>query len=145
MQVKVIKDGQEIDINTLSSETIQQIGKDNPLLALILSMNVLDKEQVVEECDFSDALDLLKEGCKLQRKGWNGKGMWLFKTIGNTVPYEQIPAFRSLPESVKSKLTELQIDVVFHPSITMFTATQEMQPGWLASQSDILANDWGIV
>ena len=95
--------------------------------------------------NFGEAIEALNNGRLVSRAGWNGKGMWLFKTIGNTVPYEQIPAFRSLPESVKSKLTELQIDVVFHPSITMFTATQEMQPGWLASQSDILANDWGIV
>jgi hypothetical protein len=32
-----------------------------------------------------------------------------------------------------------------NPHIDMFTATGEMQPGWLASQTDMLANDWQIV
>lgn len=67
------------------------------------------------------------------------------KMVGNTVSKEFIPKFASLPQSVKDFLLTKDADVVFHSSITMYTAAGEMQPGWLASQSDMLADDWGII
>lgn len=79
------------------------------------------------------------------RAGWNGKGMFVYQTVGNTVSKDFIPKFASLPQSVKDFLAKKDADVVFHSSITMYTATGEMQPGWLASQADILSEDWGII
>lgn len=78
----------------------------------------------------------------VQRAGWNGKGMFIYKTIGNTVSKDFIPKFASLPTSVKEFLTSKGTDVIFQSSITMYTAAGDMQPGWLASQADILAEDW---
>lgn len=71
--------------------------------------------------------------------------MFIYKTVGNTVSKDFIPKFASLPQSVKDFLATKDADVVFNPSITMYTATGEMQPGWLASQSDILSNDWQVL
>ena len=51
--------------------------------------------------NFGQAIEQLKDGKKVARGGWNGKGMW--------------------------------------------TAAQQWQPGWLASQADILAEDWSTV
>lgn len=95
--------------------------------------------------NFGEAIAALNEGKLVSRDGWNGKGMYVFKQLGNTVTKDFIPNFKSLPDAVKTKLAELDADVVFQPSITMFTAAKELQPGWLASQADILAEDWGIV
>jgi hypothetical protein len=95
--------------------------------------------------NFGEAIQAMQDGHCVARSGWNGKGMFVYKTVGNTVSKDFIPKFASLPDSVKRKLLEMDIDVVFNPSITMFTAAKEMQPGWLASQADILANDWEIV
>ena len=95
--------------------------------------------------NFGKAIEALKEGNLVTREGWNGKGMWLYQTVGNTVSKDFIPKFASLPQAAKDKLTALDIDVVFNPSITMFTAAREMQPGWLASQADILAEDWIVI
>lgn len=94
---------------------------------------------------FSDAIASLKAGMKATRRGWNGKGMFIYMTVGNTVAKDFIPKFASLPDSVKRFLQEKDSDVVFNPSITMYTAQGEMQPGWLASQADILAEDWELV
>lgn len=69
--------------------------------------------------DFSKALINLKQGAKFQRKGWNGKGMWI---------EIQIPDENS---------------TMTLPYIFMFTADGQTVP-WLASQTDILANDWGF-
>ena len=70
--------------------------------------------------NFGYALKALKEGCKVQRSGWNGKGMWLKL---------QIPDDHS-----KMSL----------PYIYMKTVDDKLVP-WLASQTDMLADDWSIV
>ncbi len=92
--------------------------------------------------DFTRAVLFLKDGRMVARRGWNGKEMFIYKTVGNTVSKDFIPKFASLPESVKEFLLKKGEDVVFRDSLTMFTAQGEMQPGWVASQSDILAEDW---
>lgn len=87
--------------------------------------------------DFGKAIDALKRGFKVSRKGWNGKGMFLVYVPGTVdaklnegTPYEK---------ALKSNI------VTINPHIDMLTATGEFQPGWLASQTDMLAEDWGMV
>jgi len=69
---------------------------------------------------FGDALLNLKSGCKVARSGWNGKGMWLML---------QVP-------DANSKMTL--------PYIYMKTVTEDLVP-WLASQTDVLAEDWQVI
>lgn len=94
---------------------------------------------------FGLAIDAMKAGHKVSRSGWNGKNMFIYRTVGNTVSKDFIPKFASLPQSVKDFLEAKGEDIVFQASFTMYTAAGEMQPGWLASQSDMQADDWGIV
>lgn len=95
--------------------------------------------------NFGNAIAAMNNGHMVRRFGWNGKGMFVYKTVGNTVSKDFIPKFASLPQTVKNFLAAKGGDVVFHASITMYTAQGEMQPGWLASQTDVLAEDWEIV
>ena len=76
---------------------------------------------------FGLALEALKKGCKVSRKGWNGKGMWLY-----FIPASHWETTRGL---------EL-LDGL--PWIGMKTVDDKFVP-WLASQTDMLAGDWGIV
>lgn len=69
--------------------------------------------------DFSTALGGLTLGARLRRAGWNGKGMWI--------------AIQQPDEN--SMMTQ--------PYIYMKTADGQLVP-WVASQTDILANDWEI-
>ncbi|MDH5572344.1 MAG: DUF2829 domain-containing protein [Gammaproteobacteria bacterium] len=87
--------------------------------------------------DFGQAITEMKSGAKVARAGWNGKGMWLMLVEGST--HASIS-----PTSAYGKqgLTE---SVVINPHIDMMTAQGFMQPGWLASQTDMLAEDWSIV
>lgn len=70
--------------------------------------------------NFGQAISALKQGLRVSRSGWNGKGMYL----GLQVP------------DAHSKMTL--------PYIYMYTATGDLVP-WLASQTDILAEDWSTV
>jgi len=94
---------------------------------------------------FGNAIVAMNNGHMVRRSGWNGKGMFVYKTVGNTVSKDFIPKFASLPASVKVFLEKKGEDIVFQHSITMYTASGVMQPGWLASQADILTEDWEIV
>lgn len=85
--------------------------------------------------DFGDALNLLKRGCKVGRAGWNGKGMFLFLVPGSTFRVNRPPLLGIYPEGTEIK---------YHAHVDMKTATGEIVP-WLASQTDLLADDWCIV
>lgn len=84
--------------------------------------------------NFGDALQVLKAGGRVRRAGWNGKGMWLV-----LVPSSNVSARAGTPYG--NALGE-GAGVTINPHIDMMTATGEMQPGWLASQTDMLAEDW---
>jgi hypothetical protein len=78
-----------------------------------------------KKLSFGIALGLLKAGSKVQRTGWNGKGMYL----------ELIPA------NGWTRLFGNTTDFKNLPWIGMKTADDMFVP-WLASQTDILAEDW---
>lgn len=75
---------------------------------------------------FGEALQALKAGRRVARAGWNGKGMWLvlIKPGNATFTRARVGSF------------DMQ------PCIGMKTAQGHMQPGWLASQADMLSDDW---
>lgn len=73
---------------------------------------------------FGLALEALKKGKKIARQGWNGKNMWL----------ALIPAGNAMCQGFDMQ-----------DCIGMKTAQDKMQPGWLASQADMLSDDWEIV
>lgn len=87
--------------------------------------------------NFGQAIDALKQGEKVCREGWNGKGMFLILVPGSP----SIKPVAGTPYS-NAGITE---PTNICPHIDMFTANGEMQPGWLASQADMLAEDWHVI
>ena len=92
--------------------------------------------------DFGTAIKALKEGKRVARSGWNGKNMFLFLLPAGTVPTKVIndPALR---EVIESEVGGDTFDAL--GSIRMFTADKKILTGWLASQTDILSEDWEIL
>lgn len=82
--------------------------------------------------NFSEALEALKAGGRVQRDGWNGKGMFLFLVPGSTFIVNRAPLLGIYPEGTQ---------INYQPHIDMKTAQDTVVP-WLASQSDLLADDW---
>jgi len=81
--------------------------------------------------NFGQALEALKEGKWVQRAGWNGKDMHIYLEDSLSVTFGD-GAFKGQTRK-------------YEPCIVMFTAQGKHQPGWLASQPDMLAEDWQIV
>ena len=91
--------------------------------------------------DFGWALNALKRSEKVRRSGWNGKGMWISISRGSGEPLDASQFWNS---HAKQAAIENGGSMVVLPLLIMKTATNEILMGWLASQSDILAEDWEI-
>lgn len=81
--------------------------------------------------DFGEAIRKLKSGHMLRRAGWNGKNMHIY--------LEQHLSVAIKAGVYKGAVRE------YEPVVVMFTAQGKHQPGWLASQADMLAEDWEVV
>lgn len=92
---------------------------------------------------FGDAIVALKAGQRVARAGWNGKGMWL--ALSGSLEGRQIPAgqFWNTHNADHARAQGGAAKVL--PCITMKTADNAILMGWLASQTDMLAEDWTIV
>ena len=95
-------------------------------------------------CDgmtFGMAIEAMKNGKKVARRGWNGKGMYVWVMPGSTItncPNITDPHLKAISDANGGT-------VVFVGSVRMKTATGEVLTGWLASQTDILSEDWVVV
>lgn len=100
---------------------------------------------------FGQALESLKRGHLVARKGWNGKGMFIFMRPEDSLPTNMIVnQVKSLPESFKRWVANNHGDsetdrIKFTAYLCMKAADGTIVNGWLASQTDMLANDWVIV
>ena len=91
--------------------------------------------------DFGKAIELLKAGKKVTRRGWNGKGMFLWlkpaANIDAAICHDQV--LKTLAERNGGAIPAL-------PTICMYThdstGRKAILTGWLASQSDLLLEDW---
>ena len=100
--------------------------------------------------NFGQVIEALKEGKSVIRNGWNGKGMFIYLNRGShdfsskdgeTVEIvSEIDGVSAVLFDGGDKGTVTRL-----PNLNMRTATGSTVTGWLASQTDLLAEDWGIV
>lgn len=93
------------------------------------------ESRTLEQLGFDAAISLLKEGHRVTRAGWNGKGMWLLQV--KAVPWGEFIGKKELWATCPENADYL-------PWIGMKTADNKFVP-WLASQTDLLADDWMVL
>lgn len=93
---------------------------------------------------FGDAIEVLKQGKKVTRKGWSEKGTFLWLKQGTEIKSEwcKDPMLKQLADQNGGTITGL-------PTICMCThddaGNKAILTGWLASTTDMLSDDWEIV
>ena len=109
-----------------------------------LLMVMDDRWEIVEDKDdnkkptpsdtisFGDAINFLKAGKKVARKGWNGKNQYI--QIATEISYK----------AASGEIVNCEHDAIGNKAIA-FVGTSGVQMGWLASQADMLAEDWYVV
>ena len=108
-----------------------EMGDQNPQF-----VNTADFEAMCRPADsmaFGDALEAMKQGERVARHGWNGTGMYVF------LAHE--PDF--VTDADISEFDQQEVEAC--DVLVMKTAQNAFQLGWLASQADMLAEDWYIV
>ena len=91
----------------------------------------------------------------IQRIGWNGKGLFVFKQVPSEIPMTVVPKMQSLPENVKEEfirradnsLSEgnnvgYPFDSIRYNNQLAIVDQANNINGWVPSVSDVLADDW---
>ena len=122
------KDNQRLDIretqrveytldNVLSDEWISANGENTTILGGTPTFN------------FGEAIKYLKRGFRVCRQGWNGKSQYI--ELASNISYK----------SAKGNIVNCEHECIGNKAIA-FVGTSGVQMGWLASQADMLAEDW---
>lgn len=92
--------------------------------------------------NFGQALEVLKQGHCIARAGWNGKSMFIYLNKGSSEILS--PTRSGTVEGVSEALFDLGMTgtVTRLPNLNMRAASGSTVTGWLASQTDLLAEDW---
>lgn len=122
------KDGQEMDIRETQrvEYTIQNVLSDEWIIADETNCPQLGGEATFS---FGEAIKYLKRGMKVCRKGWNGKKQYIQLATG--ISYK----------TTDEEIVNCEHDAIGNMAVA-FVGTSGVQMGWLASQADMLAEDW---
>ena len=85
--------------------------------------------------DIGWAVTQLRNGMRVGRAGWNGKGMFLYLVDGSQFVVNRAPLLGIYPAGT---------EIAYREHVDMRTAQGECVP-WVCSQSDLLATDWDLV
>lgn len=104
----------------------------------------MEPEIGTEWLGIGDALWHLRLGRKVSRAGWNGKGQFVV-----LMPELKLPPFNSQEPGAKvndrtARHIGKDTPLDSQPYFALFNAQGQWQPGWVASTSDLLANDWQV-
>ena len=90
--------------------------------------------------NFGQAIEALKEGKKVSRNGWNGKNMFLWLKPATTIKTDwcKDPMLKDIVDNNGGEMEALG-------TICMKTADNKILTGWLASQTDMLSEDWFVI
>lgn len=101
--------------------------------------------------NFGQAVEALKQGKRVQRLGWNGKGLFVFMQVPATINREIVPNMQSLPQLVKDEFERRfndpneQINAIYYDNQLALVNPINLITGWSPSTSDALADDWVVL
>ena len=101
--------------------------------------------RAVDGLSFGFAIEAAKQGEKIARAGWNGKGMFVVVMPAlNLPPFNTQDTFKKVNDRTAKFIGEDKpLNCV--PYFALYAANEDWVPGWLASQTDMLADDWMVV
>ena len=94
---------------------------------------------------FDVAVELLKNWFALRRKGWNDKGLFVFKQVPAHIKSDIIPNMQSLPQSAKDLILKGRGYIDYTSQCRIYNTNTGRADSWIPSISDVFAEDWEIV
>lgn len=102
-------------------------------------------EAPLHQMSFGDAIEILKQGGAIRRKGWNGKGLMVFKQVPAHIESDVIPKMQSLPQSAKDLILKGKGFIDYTSQCLIYNENTGRADSWAPSISDVFAEDWEIV
>jgi hypothetical protein len=94
---------------------------------------------------FGDAIEVLKQGGAVRRKGWNGKGMFVVKQVPSHIGNDVIPKMQSLPQSAKDIILKGKGFINYTCQCLIYNENTGRADSWNPSIADVFAEDWEIL
>ena len=94
-----------------------------------LEWNLEKENEKTPSMSFGEAMNFVKAGFKIQRKGWNGKSQYV--ELATCISYK----------NAQGEIVNCEHEAIGNKALA-FVGTSGIQIGWLASQADMLAEDW---
>ena len=94
---------------------------------------------------FGVAIEALKFGLAIRRKGWNGKGLWVIKQVPAHIESDIVPKMQSLPQSAKDLILKGKGFINYTSQCLIYNENTGRADSWVPSISDVFAEDWEIV
>ena len=94
---------------------------------------------------FGIAIEALKFGLAIRRKGWNGKGLFVIKQVPAHIGSDVIPKMQSLPQSAKDLILSGKGFIDYTSQCLIYNENTGRADSWVPSISDVFAEDWEIV
>lgn len=93
--------------------------------------------------NFGEALQAIKDGFKVQREGWNGKGQFVIKAGGYSVELDKLRSGTHFTKEFLESQGCSSMEIVHH--LDLWNAQKQYVSGWVPSQGDLFAEDWQIL
>lgn len=114
---------------SLLDEATKQIDRET-VIAVMIALGDYESDAMT----FGHAIEAMKQGKKVARSRWNGKGMFIYH-----VPAQTYETTTEIGKDLYGKRADCGAYISMKP------ASGPLVIGWLASQTDILAEDWQVV
>lgn len=118
------------------------------LQALSCRMNIvgnISQDVSIKQMPFGIAIEALNFGLAIRRKGWNGKGLFVVKQVPSHIESGVIPKMQSLPQSAKDLIMNGKGFIDYTSQCLIYNENTGRADSWVASVSDMFAEDWEIV
>ena len=102
---------------------------------------------------FGEVIKFLTLGYAVTRKGWNGKGLFVFMQVPSQISIDIVPHMQSLPARIKDQFIDRvmtrdkkdEFETISYSNQLAIVHPDNTINGWVPSVSDIFANDWIIL
>lgn len=154
LQLVRVPDVFEMKMKLFSAEELESAFKSGVKCALKEASSLERKEDIMkssaDDCQksnmpFGDAIEVLKQGGVVQRKGWNGKNIYVFKQVPAHIGSGIIPKMQSLPKAAKDLIMEEKGYIEYTSQCLIYNKDTGRADSWTPSISDVFAEDWEIV
>lgn len=147
----------------VDSDKFREVVKDDyPALLLSLQRDLMERYATILEqriaiskgetsittlprMSFGIAIQALKFGLAIRRRGWNSKDLFVIKQVPAHIESDVIPNMQSLPQSAKNLILKRKGYIDYTSQCLIYNENTGRADSWVPSISDVFAEDWEVV